>query len=313
MSKYILKRIGQSLAVLFLVSVFAFILLYMVPGDPVCAMLGGDITREQYDIAYREMGLDRSVMVRYFGWLFRFVTGDWGKSFKYAMPVVEVIGSRLPVTMFLGLISVVIGTGFGILLGTVAGKNRGKLSDSFITVCSNLGAVMPVFWLAVLGMYIFSLKLGWLPSHGFSFASEPWLMVRQAVLPVISLSVGQICITTRQMRSGMLEVIRQDYIRTARAKGLKESQVVYRHAIRNAVLPVVTLTGMSIRNVVAGAVSIEQVFAIAGMGSLLMNGILSKDVAVVQACIMIIAIVVVLSTLIVDISYGILDPRIRIK
>lgn len=313
MGKYILNRTAQALVLLIMVSIFTFTLLYMVPGDPVYAMLGGDITQEQYNIAYSEMGLDKPMAVRYFNWLLRFATGDLGKSFKYTMPVAEVIGNRLPVTMFLGLISVAIGTGLGILLGTIAGKNRGKFSDSLITVCANLGAVMPIFWLAVLGMYVFSLKLGWLPTFGFSFSSPPGLLARQSVLPIIALSMGQICFTTRQMRSGMLEVIRQDYIRTARAKGLKESQVVYRHAIRNAVLPVVTLTGMSIRNVVAGAVSVEQVFAIAGMGSLLMNGILSKDMAVVQACIMIIAIVVVVSSLIVDISYGILDPRIRIQ
>lgn len=313
MGRYIAKRFGQAAVVLLLVSLFTFLLLYMMPGDPVYAMLGGDITREQYDIAYAKMNLGDPLLLRYVKWLFDFVTGNWGMSFKYSQPVLQIISARLPITMYLGVWSIIISTLVGIIFGVICGTKRGKTADSVIITCANFGAVMPAFWLAVLGMYIFSLKLGWLPTHGFTMPAEDLGMsIRQSILPLAALSVGGIGGTTRQMRSGMLDVIRQDYIRTARSKGLKESQVIWRHAFRNAVLPVVTLTGMSFRNVVAGAVSIEQVFGIAGMGSLLINSILSKDIAVVQACIMMISMVVVLSNLLVDILYGVLDARIRV-
>lgn len=314
MGRYIAKRFGQAVLVLFLVSLFTYLMLYMMPGDPVYAMLGGDITQEQYDIAYEKMRLDDPILFRYVRWLGDFVTGSWGMSYKYSEPVLSLIAARLPVTMYLGLWSIVISTVLGICFGVVCGAKRGKAADSILTTCANFGAVMPAFWMAVLGMYIFSLKLGWLPTHGFTMPTEDLGMsIRQCILPLIALSIGGIGGTTRQMRSGMLDVIRQDYIRTARSKGLKESQVIWRHAFKNAVLPVVTLTGMSFRNIVAGAVSIEQIFSIAGMGSLLINSILSKDIVVVQACIMIIAIVVVLSNFVVDILYGVLDPRIRVE
>lgn len=314
MGRYIARRFGQAVIVLFLVSLFTYLLLYMMPGDPVYAMLGGDITKEQYDIAYAQMELGRPIYVRYVHWIGDFVTGQWGKSFKYSQPVLELIANRLPVTMYLGVLSIIISTILGVFFGVICGTNRGKMADAVLTTCANFGSVMPAFWMAVLGMYIFSLKLGWLPTHGFTMPTEDLgLSIRQCILPLVALSIGCIGGTTRQMRSGMLDVIRQDYIRTARSKGLKESRVIWQHAFKNAVLPVVTLTGMSFRNIVAGAVSIEQIFSIAGMGSLLINSILSKDVAVVQACIMIIAIVVVLSNLLVDILYGVLDPRIRIE
>ena len=314
MGRYIAKRIGQAVVVLFLVSLFTYLMLYMMPGDPVYAMLGGDITQEQYDIAYRQMRLDDPILFRYVRWLGDFVTGNWGTSFKYSEPVLSLIAARLPVTMYLGLWSIIISTAIGICFGVICGTKRGKAADSVLITCANFGSVMPAFWMAVLGMYIFSMKLGWLPTHGFTMPTEDLGMsIRQCILPLIALSIGGIGGTTRQMRSGMLDVIRQDYIRTARSKGLKESQVIWRHAFKNAVLPVVTLTGMSFRNIVAGAVSIEQIFSIAGMGSLLINSILSKDIVVVQACIMIFAIVVVLSNFVVDLLYGVLDPRIRVE
>ncbi len=314
MGRYMFKRIGQAVVVLLLVSIFAYLLTYMIPGDPVYAMLGGDITQEQYDIAYEAMHLDQPIVLRYFHWLMNFVTGNWGDSYRYSQPVAALLGARLPVTMYLGIWSIIISTIIGIILGVLCGTHRGKLLDSILITCANFGAVMPAFWLAVLGMYIFALKLGILPTHGFVLPTENLAeSVRTTVLPLIALSVGSIGGTTRQMRSGMLDVIRQDYIRTARSKGLTERAVTWKHAFRNAVLPVVTLTGMSFRNIVAGAISIEQIFAIGGMGSLMINSILSKDVAVVQACIMLTAIVVTISNLVVDIAYGVIDPRIRVE
>jgi len=317
MSRFIAKRLIQALIVIILISLFSYFIMYLVPGDPVYAVLGNDITREQYDAQYKLMELDKPVTVRYLRWAQRFISGDLGVSYRYERPVLEIFQQRLPITMYLGLISLVISVVLGIWLGTICGTRRGKTADAVITVLANIGSVVPGFWLACLGMYIFAMKLGWLPSFGFSF---PWqegsnfiTSFKQSILPIICLSVGSVAGTTRQMRSGMLEVIRQDYIRTARSKGLKERDVVNKHAMKNAILPVITITGMSLRNIVSGAVTVETVFSITGMGSLLVTSILARDLPVIQACVMVIAIVVVLSNLIVDICYGYLDPRIRIQ
>lgn len=297
-----------------LVSVFAFGLLYLMPGDPVYAMLGSDITQEQYDNAYAEMGLDRPLATRYFNWVGDFLKGDFGRSYQNRMPVSEMIKQRLPVTMYLGFLSIVISTAVGILFGIIASIRRGKRSDTFISVFANLGAAVPLFWLAVLGMYIFSLRLKLFPSYGFAFPSEGLgTSLSLTFLPVMVLSIGAISGMTRQTRSSMLEVIAQDYIRAARAKGLSERKVITGHALPNALIPVITLVGMSFRNLVAGSVSVEKIFSIPGMGSMLITAVLSKDVSVTQACIVIIAIVICLSNLLVDIAYAWLDPRIRIQ
>ena len=314
MTRYIVKRLIQSVIVIFIVSVFTFLLTYMIPGDPVYAMLGGDITREQYEIAYKEMGLDKPMHIRYINWLSNILRGNFGMSYKYRMPVIDMIKARLPVTMYLGTLSIIISTAVGVILGILAATKRGKAIDTVITLLANLGAVMPLFWLAVLGMSLFAMHLKWLPSYGFTFPTQNFSMsIKQTILPLFALSVGAISGTTRQMRSSMLEVIRQDYIRTARAKGLKESQVITKHALKNALIPIVTLTGMSFRNVVSGSTSVEIIFSIAGTGQLLVNSVLSKDVATTQACILLVAVVVSIANLIVDISYGYIDPRIRLQ
>ena len=314
MKKYIIKRLGQAAITIILISVFAYLLMYIVPGDPVYAILGSDITREQYEKQYLLMELDKPMLVRYWHWVEKIVQGDMGLSYKYTKPVMDLLRQRLPVTMYLGGISLIISVFLGIILGTLCGINRGRTVDNVLTVLANIGSVVPGFWLAVVGMYIFSIKLSWLPSYGFSFPTAGvGLSIKQTIMPVVCLSVGAVASLTRQMRSGMLEVIRQDYIRTARAKGLKESQVIVRHAIKNAIIPVVTLLGMNLRGIVSGAVTIETVYAINGTGSLLVNSIVGRDYPVIQACVLIISVVVVLSNLLVDICYGYLDPRIRLQ
>ena len=314
MGRYIFKRLLQAAFVILLISVFSYFLMYLVPGDPVYAVLGSDITREQYWAQYELMELDKPIIIRYLHWASRFIRGDLGSSFKYQTTVASILAQRLPITMYLGAISLVISIIIGVFMGIICGTHRGKTADNILTVLANLGSVVPGFWLAVLGMYIFSMRLHVLPSYGFTFPTQGLsTSLKQTVMPVICLSVGSIAGMTRQMRSSMLEVIRQDYIRTARAKGLKETTVVMGHALKNAIIPVVTIIGLSLRNIVSGAVTIETVFAITGMGSLLVNSIIARDLPVIQACIMITSIMVALSNLIVDICYGYLDPRIRIQ
>ncbi len=315
MSKYILKRLRQSVVVILIVSAFTYMLMYSLPGDPVYAILGSDITAEQYDIAFHEMNLDKPAITRYFVWFGNFLSGDLGTSFKYHMPVSTLIAERLKVTMYLGIISIILSSLLGMLFGIISGTKRKSAADNIITILANLGAVMPLFWIGVLGMYIFAMKLNWLPSFGFSFPVRGNIAtsIKQTILPVFCLSLSSIASMTRQMRSSILEVVQQDYMRTARAKGLPEIRIILNHGLKNAMIPIATLIGMSFKQIVAGAVTIEIVFSIPGMGQLLVNSIMSKDIALIQACIMITAIVVALSNLLVDISYGYLDPRMRIK
>ena len=315
MGKYILKRLRQSLIVIIVVSAFSYMLTYSLPGDPVYAILGSDITSEQYDIAFQEMNLDKPAPVRYAVWLWDFVRGDFGNSFKYRMPVNTLIWERLKVTMYLGIISIIISSLLGMLFGLISGTRRKSVADNIITVLANIGAVMPLFWVGVLGMFIFAMKLNWLPSFGFSFPTPGNIAtsIKQTIIPVFCLSLTSVAAMTRQMRSSILEVFQQDYMRTARAKGLTETRIILNHGLKNAMIPIATLIGLSFRQIVAGAVTIEIVFSIPGMGQLLVNSIMSKDIALIQACIMVTAIVVSLSNLIVDISYGYLDPRMRLK
>ncbi len=315
MANYILKRLGQTVLVLLLVSIFAYMLVYLMPGDPVYALYGADLTPEQYQIRYLELGLDKPVYVRYWNWLKDALRGDFGTSIRYHTEVSELLASRLPVTLYLGVISLVLGVAIGVALGMLSATKSGGLADNIITVFANLGSATPLFWLGVLGVYLFSIRLGWLPSFGFSYPWDTDLVtsVKQCILPVIALSTGTLAAMARQTRSGMLEVIRLDYIRTARAKGCRENTVILTHAFPNALIPIVTLIGLQFRTLVAGTVTVEQIFNIPGMGQLLVNAVFNQDVALTQACILMTALVICLANLLVDISYGYIDPRIRIQ
>ena len=316
MAAFILKRFWQSVVVIFIISVFAFSLIYLMPGDPVYASLSSeDITEEVYWQEYYRLGLDKPIYERYFDWLKNAVKGEFGTSTKYNMPVKDLLGERLPVTIYLGVLSLIISTVIGIIFGIIASTKNGTAADYLITIISNIGASVPVFWLAVLGIYVFSVKMRILPSFGFGMPGKVGLgtSLKQTILPVIAMSVGTIASTTRQTRSSMLEVIRQDFIRATRAKGIKERKVMVAHALPNALIPVITLVGLHFRTLVAGAVSIEKVFNIQGMGQLLVTAVFSRDTAVTQACILVIAIVVCAANLLVDISYGWIDPRIRVQ
>jgi peptide/nickel transport system permease protein len=214
----------------------------------------------------------------------------------------------------LALVSLVISTFLGIIAGVICAIRRGGILDSLITLCANTGIAVPIFWLGILGIYFFGLKLQWLPIQGYTSPfTDFWMSTRQTVLPIICLAIPPIAFLARQTRSSMLEVISQDYIRTAWSKGLKESSVIMGHALKNSLIPVITFMGIGLAHTVAGSVLIETVFNIPGMGRLMTQAALNKDMFVVQACTLMIALLVVVMNLLVDISYGWLDPRIRYK
>ena len=258
------------------------------------------------------MGLNDPLIVQYFRWLGKAITGDLGTSLFYNQEVLKMIGDRLPITLTIGILAILVTVLLGIPLGVLAAVKRGSKIDSAIVVLANIGVATPNFWLAVVGVYIFSISLGWLPVTGFvSPFEDPMLSFKHLIMPVLILGTSSMASIVRQTRSAMLEVIRQDYIRTARSKGLKEGTIIFRHALRNALIPVVTLLGLSLGNVVGGTVIIETVFNIPGMGRFLVTSIFQKDYIVVQRCVLIIAASVAFFNLVVDVVYSVIDPRIR--
>ncbi len=314
MGRFLLKRLFQTLIILIIISIMAFSLMHIIPGDPVYSMLGTDITKEYHDQVYSEMGLDKPLAVQYFSWIGNFVQGKMGYSYHYKMDVKDIVKKRLPTTLILGLVSSVFSVILGILFGIITAVKRGKAIDSILTVLANIGIAMPIFWLAVLLIFIFSLKLKVLPSWGFTMPWEDFgKSVKQMIMPVICMSVGSVASYTRQTRSSMLEVIGQDYIRTARSKGLTENRVIMGHAVKNAMIPILTLIGMTIRNCIGGSSIIETVFNIVGMGSIMVDALTNRDYITLQSGIIFLSLITCVCNLLVDIAYAYADPRIRLE
>lgn len=314
MATYIIRRLIHTILIIFIVTFLTFAMIYMMPGDPVLLMLGDEATKEQYESLRKELWLDRSFIVQYGHWLNNTLHGNLGKSIVMQETVSNVILRCLPVSLHLASIGLILGNIIGILAGIVCAIRRGTSLDSIVSISAIIGISIPIFWLGVLGIYIFGLKLGWLPIHGYtSPLVDFWKSHAQLVMPVFCLALPSIAILARQTRSSMLEVIRQDYIRTAWSKGLNGRVVVFRHALKNGLIPVVTLIGMQVRVLFGGAVLVETVFNLPGLGSLLAQAALGKDLFVIQGGVLLISIAVCLSNLAVDISYGWLDPRVVYK
>lgn len=314
MGRFLLKRFFQTVIILIVISILAFALVHMIPGDPVYQMLGTDISKEYHDQVYHSMGLDLPLVEQYFSWIGNFLKGQMGYSYHFKMDVSELVARRLPVTIILGITSAIVSVVLGLLFGIITAVKRGKAVDTILTVLANIGIATPIFWLAVLLIYIFSVKLGWLPSWGFTL---PWVdlakSLKQMILPVICMSVGGIASYTRQTRSSMLEVINQDYIRTARSKGLEEKKVISGHAVKNALIPILTLIGLTLRNCIGGSSIIETVFNINGLGSVMVVALNSRDYITLQSGIIFLSLITCVCNLLVDIAYAYADPRIRLE
>jgi peptide/nickel transport system permease protein len=297
-------------------SIMVFALMRSLPGDPLLLFIARNRLEELHneDITKlrAEFGLDKPLVVQYINWLGDVVHGDFGNSFFHNQKVGELIANRLPVTIYLGVLSLILSAIVGILAGLFCALRRGGWLDTLLTSFANFGTSVPVFWLGVLMIYVFSLYLGWLPVQGYTSPfTNFWLSTKKLIMPVFCLAIMSLASITRQTRSSMLEVIRQDYIRTAWAKGLSERVVVTRHLLKNGLIPVVTLIGILTSQIIGGAVLIETVFNIPGMGRLLVQAVFDQDYAIVQGGCIIIAMLVTFTNFIVDISYGWLDPRIR--
>ncbi len=314
MGRYVVKRIAQMVLILFLISIFIFMLISFIPGDPVYAMLGEEVSPEMYNKVYQELHLDKPVIYRYFTWLGNALTGDFGQSTQFHMPTMDLLAERMPVTLYFTFLSFFISIPVGVLLGVLSAVYRGKAIDTIVTLIANITACLPQFWIGILLLYIFAMKLAWLPSFGFVW---PWQdfgkSMQSTIMPLFCLAIGGISSVARQTRSSMLEVIRQDYIRTARSKGLKEKKIIFIHALKNALIPVITLFGMRLGLLIGGSMFMETVFAIPGMGSLFVKAITSRDIPVVQACVLVTAFISCMVNLITDILYAVVDPRIKFE
>lgn len=313
MTKYIIRRIASIIIVMLLVGLVACFIVHFIPGDIAIAMLGEDATPEQIAALRAELHLDRPVLLQYLYWLKDALHGNFGWSLKYQEEVGPLILSRARLTLYLGVIALVFSVILGIFLGTVCAVKRDKLADQLITVFANLGVSAPVFWIAIILVYVLSFKMGIFPISGYQPLSRGFVRhFRSIVLPIFILLLRPTATLVRQTRSAMLEAINQDYALTARSKGLKQGEILFKHVLKNAMIPIVTQIGLQVRNVIGGSVLVETVFNLPGMGRLAISSVLDKDIYVVQAVIVLIAMIVSLASLFVDISYGYFNPRVRI-
>src|SRR5688500_11720422 len=312
MSTYILKRIVSMVPVLLLVSIVIFSLIHLTPGDPVLAMLGEEATPEARDRLRTQLGLDRPLPVQYGAWLLRVLSGDLGRSIRTNQPVAEPLYERLPVTIELALLALTIALVIALPAGIIAATRRGTFADIGSTVMCLLGVSMPNFLLAVFLVYVFSLTLRWLPPIGYISPVQDLLgNLKGMIMPAVTLGVFAAAATARLTRSSLLEVLGQDYIRTGFAKGLDEHAVIRRHAMKNALIPVVTVVGLQLGNLLGSAIVTETIFALPGVGRLVVDSIYQRDFPLVQGVTLYLAMIFLVVNLIVDMIYAYLDPRIR--
>lgn len=304
MYKFILRRLVMLLPVLLGVSFLVFAIMSLAPGDPVEMYLGDNYTQEAYQAKTQELGLDQPFLVRYLKYIGNAVTGDLGTSFFTGRPVVEEIAARLPSTLLLAVAATAFAVIIGIPLGVISAVRQYSFVDSLSMLLALIGVSMPNFWFGIMLILVFAATLKWLPSANFTG-------FKSLILPAITLSANSLAMITRMTRSTLLETIRQDYIRTARAKGHKEFTVIVQHALRNSLIPVVTTTGLQFGFAIAGAVLVEIVFAWPGVGRLLVETIKLRDTPIVMAIVLIIAVLFSITNLLTDIFYAFLDPRIR--
>jgi peptide/nickel transport system permease protein len=316
MTTYIIRRLLLAIVVVFIVSVLVFFAMRFLPGDPILMIITPTQNREfnEQQIAQlkHEFGLDRPLIIQYLSWVNHAFHGDLGLSIIDRTPVSKKIFKTIPITLHIGLTAFIIGIIVGIPAGIVCAIRRGTLLDTVVTSLSNLGITVPIFWLGLMLIYLFGLYLKWLPVMGYTSPFTDFGMsTKQLIMPVICLALFPIASNARQTRSSMLEVMRQDYIRTAWSKGLREKIVILTHALKNGLIPVINLSGVGLSLIIGGTVIIEQVFNIPGMGRLTLSSITNQDYPYVQGIILIVAVVVSLVNLLVDLVCAWIDPRIK--
>ena len=311
MLRYLAIR-ALSLAVsLAVASVVIFALIRVIPGDPASYMLGLNATEETLAALRAELGLDGAPVARYFAWVGGMLTGDFGTSYTYRVPVADLVADRLWVSLPLAVYALTLSTLIAFPVGILAAANRGGWLDTGMMGGTQLGIAIPNFWFAMLLVALFAVTLQWFSAGGFAGWDDPLAAVKSLTLPAIALALPQASILARVMRSALLETLGQDYIRTARAKGLSRRQAVLRHGVRNALIPVLTIIGLQFSFLLAGTIIIENVFFLPGLGRLIFQGITQRDLIVVESVTMLLVFAVILVTFLVDVAYAAVDPRLR--
>ena len=309
-----MRRAAGYLLILLVTSFLIFVLIEAAPGDPAEIMLGTSAQADTVAALRADLGLDRPMMVRYASWIAGVVTGDLGQSYTYGTPVAELIGDRLAVTVPLTLLATIIAICISLPLGVWAGSRPGAVTDGVATVFSQFGIAVPNFWIGLLLILLFSLSLGWFPAGGFpGWDDGIGKGIMALILPSIALAIPQAAVLTRVTRAAVIEVANEDFIRTARAKGLGRNRALWLHTVPNALLPVVTMLGLQIPFLISGAVLVENVFTLPGIGTLAYQALSQRDLIVIQNVVLMFAIIVIVVNLIVDGLYDILDPRLRTR
>jgi peptide/nickel transport system permease protein len=303
---FLIRRLFQIIPVLFGVSFIVFLIMQMVPGDPATLVAGEGATDEKVQLIRHDLGLDQPLYVQYFHYVENLAKGDLGQSIRTGRPVLDEILIRLPITMELAFWSIIITIVLGVIAGIIAATKQNSFSDVGVMITSLIGVSLPNFWLGIILILFFSVKLQWFPVAG-------WGSFSHVILPAITLGTGGAAIVARMTRASMLEVIRQDYIRTARAKGVQERYIIYKHALKNALIPVVTVVGLQFGALLGGTVITESVFAINGVGRLIVDAIKMRDLPLVQGTILFVSVLFVIVNLLVDVSYRMLNKRVELN
>ncbi|MCB1340182.1 MAG: ABC transporter permease [Pseudooceanicola sp.] len=313
MGYFLLRRSVGFILTLFAVSVVVFAVMNVLPGDPALTILGLDATEDALAALRDQLGLNDPLLTRYWSWVTNALTGDFGVSHSFRVPVAGLIAERLPMTISLAVSGMIFTVVLALVLGIAAAANHRKAGDWGIMFVSQLGIAVPAFWLAMLLVLVFAVNLRWLPPGGFPGWSDPVAAMRALILPTVALALVQSSVLARVTRSSALEVMRQDYVRTARASGFSRRRVLWRHVLPNALVPIVTIVGMQFAALVTGTIVIENVFYLPGLGRLIFQSIANRDLPTVQALVMLFAAIVVTANFIVDLLYVVIDPRLKAR
>ena len=311
MIRYAFGRLSSLVISLIVASMVIFLVIEVIPGDPASFMLGINAREDTLAALRAEMGLDQPLVVRYFNWVWGMLQGDFGNSWTYKTPVAELINDRIWVSLPLAVYALLLSTLIAFPAGIYAASRRGGAGDVTIIGATQLGVALPNFWFAMILVLIFAIKLRWFSAGGFPGWDDPLLALKSLTLPAIALALPQAAILARVMRSSLLDMLGEDFIRTARAKGLSRRQALWRHAVRNALIPVLTIIGLQFSFLLAGGIIIEQVFFLPGLGRLIFQSISARDLIVVESVVMLLVFTVIVVNFAVDLAYAAVDPRLR--
>jgi len=312
MTAYLLKRIIIAALTLVLASIVVFAVMEILPGDPARLMLGMNASAEQVEVLRDQMGLNAPLVLRYLHWAAGLLSLDFGRSYTYSVPVIDLVRERIAVSLPLALIALALSTIIAIPVGVFSASRQGRAGDTLAMGAAQLGVAVPNFWFALMLIYLFAVWLRLVPAGGFpGWSVGIWTALKSLILPAVALALPQAAILARVARSALIEVLNEDYIRTARAKGLPYRAVLWRHALRNALIPLLTILGLQFAFLLAGTIIIENVFYLPGLGRLIFQAITQRDLIVVESIVMLLVAAVILINLVVDFSYAIVDPRLR--